>query len=129
MIGPAFSELVYDRDPRFTPSAPTIGDVTVTSGGQPVPPGGVAAGSSVDIKFHLTASADSASLAWTAAVKNDDGCARFSASSGTLEKSGDVTITLSTVPPVTKATLSVFLNATDGKARRAKTYGILVKFK
>jgi hypothetical protein len=62
-------------------------------------------------------------------VKNDDGCARFSASSGTLDRSGDVTITLTTIPTVTKATLSVFLNATDGKARRAKTYGILVKFK
>ncbi len=129
MIGPAFSEIVYDRVLRFTPSAPTISDVTLTSGGTPVPRGGVAAGSSVEIKFRVTASTDSTGLSWTASVKNDDGCARFSASSGTMEKSGDVTISLTTVPPNAIATLSVFLNATDGKDRRAKTYGTLVKFK
>ena len=67
-------------------------------------------------------------LTWTAGIKGDDGCGELTPASGTPDAKDHVTTHLK-VPPAQLSTLSILLDATDAKGRRAKTVGFQVKYK
>ncbi|MBF0477370.1 MAG: hypothetical protein HQK59_16420 [Deltaproteobacteria bacterium] len=128
-IGPAFTEIIFDRVIRFSPTGPVISKIAVAS--KPFvstdPPPSVPAGTQVNISFHVSGAETSAGT-WTARLKTDDGCGVLTPSSGVVAGgSGDVSFTI-TPPPTQKTILTVFLDATDGKGRRAKTQGVQVQF-
>ena len=131
-VGPAFTEVLYDRVLRFTPTAPSISGVTVTMNGKVVDPDKLTAGTPVDVTFSLTPSTDSATVSWTASLKEEDGCARLSRSSGTwpdpASTSATVTFRLTPYPAPAMSRLTLFLNATDGKGRRSKISATSLKF-
>jgi len=60
-------------------------------------------------------------------MKADDGCGELSPAAGTWDNKGDVTVTLRMLEGQ-RGMPTMFLNATDGKGRRAKTVGIRFKF-
>lgn len=80
----------------------------------------------VAITFRPVPSADSEAFTWTASMKTDDGCGELSPAADTWQ-GGDVTVTLK-MNTGQRGTPTMFLNATDGKGRRAKTVGIRFKF-
>lgn len=125
-IGPAFTEVIYDRVLRFTPAAPEISGVTATEVGKTESATTFPAGTAVEITFRATASGDT-NLTWTATLKSDDGCGELTPSTGTVAGGGDV-VTRLTVPPSQKTLLTLFLNASDAKGRRAKTVGFQLRF-
>ncbi|MBF0507388.1 MAG: hypothetical protein HQK57_00470, partial [Deltaproteobacteria bacterium] len=129
-IGPAFTEIIFDRVIRFSPTGPVVSNIAVAS--KPFVPTDplpfVPAGTPVNIAFHV-GSAETSNSTWTATLKTDDGCGVLTPTSGFVTGgSGDVSFTI-TPPPTQKTTLTVFLDATDGKGRRAKTRGVQVQFK
>ncbi|MBF0497851.1 MAG: hypothetical protein HQK58_14965, partial [Deltaproteobacteria bacterium] len=98
-IGPAFTEIIFDRVIRFSPTGPVISKIAVVS--KPFvstdPPPSVPAGTPVNISFHV-GSAESSDSTWTATLKTDDGCGVLSPSSGVVTGgSGDISVTLT--PP------------------------------
>ena len=130
-IGPAFTEVVYDRVLRFTPAAPEISGVTVNGIGQTRAPTTLPAGTTVEIRFRVSGISGT-KVTWTAAVKADDGCGELQPSSTTVDDVGatgsvDATTTLK-VGEGQKTLLTLFLNAIDGKGRRARTVGLQLRF-
>ncbi len=128
-VGPAFSELVYDRVTRFTPAVPVISNVTLTNTATGAVGTVFPVGTTVEIKFDLAADSAASDVTFTATLKADDGCAELVPASKTQnvkeQPKGSV---LLKVPVGQKATLTVFLNATDSKGRRAKTVGVQAIF-
>lgn len=88
--------------------------------------GGVLQGTPVDVKFRVN-NVTATSITWTATLKGDDGCGELTPSTKTVA-SGEETSTRLTVPATQNSTLTLFLNATDAKGRRAKTLGYQLKF-
>jgi hypothetical protein len=126
-VGPAFTELVWDRVLRFTPKALEIGGVTVTAAGSTKPGTLFQAGTLVDLRFRVTGVGGDP-VTWTATVKCDDGCGEFLPSgTGTLASDGEVALQLK-VPPEQRTLLTVYLDATDGKGLNAKTYGLQIRY-
>ena len=126
-VGPAFTEVVYDRVLRFTPKALEIGGVTATADGSTQPGALFPAGTLVHLRFRVTGVGESP-VTWSAAVKCDDGCGEFlPAGTGTLATDGEVDVQLK-VPPEQRTLLTVFLDATDGKGLNAKTYGLQIRY-
>lgn len=125
-IGPAFTEVVYDRILKFTPSAPEISGVSATAAGAPAPAVSFPAGARVDLRFHVSGTPGT-TVSWTATVKADDACGDFAPASGTVSGGGDVTTRL-TVPAGQKTNMTIFLDATDSKGRRAKTVGYQLRY-
>ncbi|MBK8595309.1 MAG: hypothetical protein IPN83_06905 [Holophagales bacterium] len=127
-IGPAFSELYYDRVVRFTPEVPVISGLILSVNGTALSGNEVPAGTTVDIDFDVKPGASSGSLTWTAGIKGDDGCGELTPASGTPDAKDHVTTHLK-VPAAQLSTLSILLDATDARGRRAKTVGFQVKYK
>lgn len=111
-IGPAFTEVLFDRVIKFSPSGPALSQTTVT------PWLVTTSGTPATISFHVT-SADGLDVHWTATLLPDDGCATLDPASGTVAGGiGDVSLTI-TPPEGQMSRMVVVLNATDSKGRRA----------
>ena len=126
-IGPAFSELVYDRVLKFSSLAPKISSVVISPAEAADSSQGVPPGTPVSIQFQITG-ADSQNVTWTASVKADDGCGVLTPSTGTVVGSAGVSVELTT-SETQKTTLTLFLDAIDAAGRRAKTIGVQTTFK
>ena len=126
-IGPAFSEIVYDRVLRFTPNAPEIADVSFSPPEVAQAGKGVDHGTPVDIRFKVVV-ADGQTTTWKATLKTEDGCGELTPATGTVTSTGEVTTHL-TVPEKQRTTLTLYLDATSASGRRAKTYGARLRFK
>lgn len=127
-VGPAFSELVYDRVLRLTPAAPSITNVKVTAAGGTEPVTVVPAGTALDVSFTLEGS-DPSTISWSARVKGDDGCGTFTTVSDRSETTPRTVTTRLSVPPTQRTLLSFYLDAADAKGRHAKTLGLQVRFR
>ncbi|MBF0550444.1 MAG: hypothetical protein HQK60_07905, partial [Deltaproteobacteria bacterium] len=128
-IGPAYTEIIFDRVIRFSPVRPVITNIAVASKPfvptDPLP--SFPAGTPVNLSFHV-AGVETSNGTWTVTLKTDDGCGVLSPSSGVVTGgNGDISFTL-TPPPTQKTILTMFIDTTDGKGRRAKTQGVQVQF-
>jgi hypothetical protein len=111
-IGPAFTEILFDRVIRFTPAAPAISQAAVT------PPVVTTPGAPATISFSVT-NASGLDVTWTATLLPDDGCAALEPASGVVPGgNGDVTLNVSS-PPGQRTQMTVVLEAKDAHGRRA----------
>lgn len=112
-IGPAFTEVVFDRVIRFSRSGPVISEVKVE------PAVVTAAETPAVISFHV-ASSDGEDVTWTATVIPDHGCAVLEDSTGVISGgNGDIIVTVTPSVAGQRGTTNVRLDATDAKGRRA----------
>jgi hypothetical protein len=111
-IGPAFTEVVFDRVIRFSRSAPVISEASVD------PAVGTTEGAPATISFHVSSS-DNEDVTWTATLLPDHGCAVLEPASGVIPGgNGDVRLT-ATPAPGQRTTTDVRLDATDASGHRA----------
>ena len=112
-IGPAFTEVIFDRVIRFTRIAPVIAEARVE------PELVMNDGESATIVFRVE-HPEAEDVSWTATLLSDHGCADLEPASGVVEGgNGEVLVTV-TPPPGQKTIMSVRLDALDVSGRRAK---------
>jgi hypothetical protein len=111
-IGPAFTEVIFDRVIRFSRGAPVISEAEVT------PELVTTDGTPATISFHVSSS-DNEDVTWTATLLPDHGCATLEPATGVIAGgNGDVQLTV-TPPPGQRTTMNVRLDAADASGHRA----------
>ena len=112
-IGPAFTEVIFDRVIRFTRIAPAITEARVE------PELVTTDGETATIIFTVE-HPEAANVSWTATLLSDHGCADLEPASGVVEGgNGEVRVTVTPLPGQ-RTVMSVRLDAIDASGRRAK---------
>ena len=112
-IGPAFTEVIFDRVIRFTRVAPVIVEARVE------PEIVTTDGEAATIVFRLE-HPEGEDVTWTATLLPDHGCADLEPARGVMEGgNGEVRIMV-TPPPGQRTFMSVRLDAVDTGGRRAQ---------